>query len=88
MCTMGKDPRKEKANQDPVVAVAAVVVAVAAVSMLEYPPNQMEKVGKFHYPMTSDGDMEREDIRRDILVKLWKQFVEAVKLRVTMRKCV
>ena len=29
---MGKDPRKERANQDPVVAVAAVVVAVAAES--------------------------------------------------------
>ena len=88
MCIMGKDPRKEKANQDPVVAVAAVVVAVAAVSMLENPPNQMEKVGKFHYPMTSVGDVAKEDTRRDILVKLWKQFAEAVELRVTMRKCV
>ena len=32
MCIMGKDPRRERANQDPVVAV---VVAVAAESMLE-----------------------------------------------------
>ena len=88
MCIMGKDPRKEKANQDPVVAVAAVVVVVAAVSMLENPPNQMEKVGKFHYPMTSVGDVAKEDTRRDILLKLWKQFAEAVELRVTMRKCV
>ena len=29
---MGKDPRKERANQDPVAAVAAVVVVVAAES--------------------------------------------------------
>ena len=32
---MGKDPRKERANQDPVATVVAVVVAVAAESMLE-----------------------------------------------------
>ena len=85
MCIMGKDPIKEKANQDPVVAVVAVV---AAVSMLETPPNQMERVGKFHYPMTSVGDVAKEDIRKDILVKLCKQFVEAVEQGVTMRKCV
>ena len=35
MCTMGKDPRKERANQDPVVAVAAVVAVVATESMME-----------------------------------------------------
>ena len=28
MCIMGKDPRKERANQDPVAAVVVVVVAV------------------------------------------------------------
>ena len=68
--------------------MAAVVAVVAAVSMLENPPNQMGKVGKFHYPMTSVGDVAKEDIRRYILVKLWRQFSEAVELRVTMRKCV
>ena len=36
MGILGKDPRKEKTNQDPVVAVMAVVVVVAAESTLEH----------------------------------------------------
>ena len=39
MCIMGKDPRRERANQDPVVAVVAVVVVVAAESMLAGKPS-------------------------------------------------
>ena len=35
MCIMGRHPRRLKANPDPVVAVAAVVAAVGAESMLE-----------------------------------------------------
>ena len=53
MCIMGKDPRRERANQDPVVAVVVVVVAQ---SMLE---NPLERVGKFHYPLTSVGGVEK-----------------------------
>ena len=87
MCTMGKDPRKERANPDPVVAVAAVVVALAAESMLETLEKLMERAQKFHYPLTSVGDVEKEDIRKDNLVKLWKQFAEIVEQRITMRKC-
>ena len=85
---MGKDPRKERANQDPVVAVEVVVVVVAAKSMLETQENLLERVRKFHYPLTSVGDVEKEDIRKDNLVKLWKQFVETVEQWVTIRKCV
>ena len=74
MCTMGKDPRKEQVNQDPVVAVvAAVVVAVAAESMLETWENLLERVRKFHYPLTSVGDVEKEDIKKVNPAKLWKQ---------------
>ena len=43
MCTMGKGPRKERANPDPVMAVVAVVVVVAAESMLETLENLMER---------------------------------------------
>ena len=82
---MGKDPSKERANPDPVVAV---VVVVAAESMLETQENLLERVRKFHFPLTSVGDAEKEDIRKVNLVKLWKQFAETVELRVTMRKCV
>ena len=88
MCIMGEDPRKERANLDPVVAVVAVVEAVAADSMLESQENLLERVGKFHYPLTSVGGVEKEDIRKVNLVKLWKQFAETVEQRVTMRKCV
>ena len=56
MCTMGKDPRKERANQDPVVAV----VVVAAESMLGTQENLLERVRKFHYPLTSVGDVEKD----------------------------
>ena len=84
MCIMGRIQERKRQTKTPVVAVAVV----AAVSMLENPPNQMEKIGKFHYPMTSVGDVAREDIRSDIPVKLWKQFVEVVELKGTMRKCV
>ena len=42
MCTMGKDPRKERENQDPVVVVEAVVTVVAAESMLETWENLLE----------------------------------------------
>ena len=83
---MGKDPRKERANQDPVVV--AVVVAVAVESMLETQENLLERVRKFHYPLTSVGDVEKEGTRKVNLVKLWKQFAETVEQRVTMRKCV
>ena len=79
---MGKDPRNEKANQDPVVAV---VVAVAAESMLE---NPLESARKFHYPLTSVGNMEKEVIRKVNPVKQWKQFAGTVEPRDLMRKCV
>ena len=69
MCTMGKDPRKERANQDP---VAAVVAVVAAESMLETQENLLERVRKFHYPLTSVGDVEKEDMKKVNPVKLWK----------------
>ena len=62
MCIMGKDPRRERANQDPVAAVTAVVVAVAAESMLGTQENLLERVRKFHYPLTSVGDVEKGGI--------------------------
>ena len=85
---MGRELRRASPNQDQVAAVVAVVVAVVAESMLEMVGNLLEKVGKFHYPMTSAGDVVKEDTRRDTLAKLWKQFVEVVEQRGTMKNCV
>ena len=66
---MGRHPRRLKANPDPVVAVTAVVVAVAAESMLKTLENLLEKAGKFHYQMTSVGDVEKADTRKVNLVR-------------------
>ena len=85
MCIMRKDPRRERANQDPVVEV---VVAVAAESILETQENLLERVRKFHYLLTSVGDVEEEDIKKVNPVKLWRQCVETVEPRDIMRKCV
>ena len=49
MYSMGRTLRRASLNQDRVVAVAAV----AAVSTLENPPNQLERAEKFHCPLTS-----------------------------------
>ena len=73
MCTMGRHPRRLKANQDPVAAVVAVAVAESMLETLESP---LERAGKFHYPLTSVGDVEKVGTRKVNLVKLWKQFAE------------
>ena len=67
MCIMGQDPKKERANQDPVATTVAVVAVVAAESMLETLGNLMERAGKFHYPLTSVGDVERKTSERTTL---------------------
>ena len=70
-----KDPRKERANQDPVVAVAAVaavVAVVAAESMLGTQENLLERVRSLHYPLTSVEDVEKAGIKKVNPVKLWK----------------
>ena len=88
MCIMGKDPRKERSNQGPVAAMAAVVAVVAAESTLETWGNLLERVRKFHYPLTSVGDVEKDDIKKVNPVKLWKQCVETVEPRDILRKYV
>ena len=82
MCIMEKDPGKERANQYPVVAV------VAAESMLETQENLLERVRKFHYPLTSVGDVEKGGIKKVNPVKLLKLCVETVEPRDIMRKYV
>ena len=84
----GKASKKSKTTPDPVAAVVAVVVIVAAESTLETLENLQERAGKFHYQMTSVGDVGKADIRRDNLVKLWKPSVETVEQRDTTRRCV
>ena len=84
----GKGSKKERANQDPVVAVAAVVVVVAAESMLERLENPLERTRKFHYPLTSVGGVEKVDIRKVNPARQWKQFAGTVEPRDIMRKCV
>ena len=85
---MGKNPRKERANQDPVVAVAAVVAVVAAKSMLEILENLLERARMFHYPLTSVGGVEKVGIRKVNPARQWKQSAGTVELRDIMRKCV
>ena len=88
MSSIARDPRaRTSLNLDPVAAVVAVAL-VAAVSMLGNPQNQLEKVGKFHYLLTSVGDVENQDIRKVNTVKLWKQSAEAVEQKGTTRRCV
>ena len=65
---MEKDPRREK--QNPVEKAQQMVAAVVA---LEKPPNPVERVRKFHYPQIFAGDVVKVDIRRDNLIKQWKQ---------------
>ena len=50
------------------------------------PRNPMERAEKFHYPLTSVGDVEKVGTKKVNLVKLRKQFAEAVEQRVIMRK--
>ena len=87
MYSMGRELRRASPNKGPVVAVVAVMV-VAAVSTLGNPPNQLEKVGKFHYPLISVGDVGNQDTRKVNTVKLWKQSAEAVEQKCTTRRCV
>ena len=70
MYNMGKDPGE--VNQNPVEKAQKVVAAV------ENTANPVERAGKFHYPQTFVRDVVKEDIRRDNLVKLWKQSVGTV----------
>ena len=88
MSIMENDPRRVRANKDPVAAVAAVVVAVAAESMLGTLENPLEMVRKFHYLLTSVGGVEKEDIKKVNHAKQWKQFAGTVEPRDIMRKCV
>ena len=78
MYSMGRELRRASQNQGP----------VAAVLILGNPPNQLERVGKFHYPLISVGDVENQDIRKVNTVKLWKQSAEAVEQKGTMSRCV
>ena len=63
------------------MAVVQQWAAVAAESMLETLENPQERAGKFHYPMTSVGDVEKADIRKGqpckaveaSLQKLWNK---------------
>ena len=72
---MARVPRpKEGPNQVLVVAVA-VMVAMAADSMLETPenpPNQQEKVGRLHYLMIYVGGVENLDTRKVNPVRPWR----------------
>ena len=76
MYSMEGDPRRTKANPGPM----AVVVAVAAVSMLVNTQNMLERVRNHHYLWTSVGDVETLTSERSTmqsyrgsLQKLWNQ---------------
>ena len=57
---------KEDPNQDPVAAVVvmAVVAAESTLETPENPPNQLEKVGRFHYLMIYVGGVKNLDTRK------------------------
>ena len=42
------------------------------------PGNPMERAGKFHYPLTSLGNVEKVGTRKVNLVELWKHFAQTV----------
>ena len=50
--------------------------------------NPLERAGKFHYPMTSVGDVEKGGIQKVNPLRQWKQFAGTVEPRDIMRKCV
>ena len=84
MCSTARDPRRRRADPDPVVAV----VAAAAMSTLEYPPIQKEMEGNSHYLLTSAGDVGNFNIRKVNHAKQLKQSAEVVEPKDTMRRCV
>ena len=46
---------------------------VAVVAAVENPPDPVESVRKFHYPLTFVGDVVKAGIKRGNPVKQWKQ---------------
>ena len=61
MCNIGEDPRARTANQDLVVEVSMLSNAM---EMLVDTQSIQEREGNPHYPWTSVGDVENQDIRR------------------------
>ena len=53
--------------------VQQMVEVVEAVEALETLPSPVERVGKFHCWQTFAKDVAKADIKKDNLVKQWKQ---------------
>ena len=79
MCSMTRDPRRRRADPDPVVAAAAVAAIL---------PIRKEMEGNPHYLLTSAGDVENLDIRKVNHAKQRKQSAGIVEPKDTMRRCV
>ena len=85
---MGRDPRRRRADPDPVAAVVLAAAVVAILPRMENPPIQMEMEGNPHYLLTSAGDVENLDIRKVNHAKQQKQSAEVVGPKDTTRRCV
>ena len=89
--SMARVPRpREDPNQDPVAAVAVMVVVWQSQCWKHQKTHQirLEKVGRFHYLVISVGGVENLDTRKVNSVRPWKQSAEAVEQKGTMRRCV
>ena len=78
MCSMERDPRKEKRNLVENSIVQQMVEVVEAVEALETHPSPVERVRKIHYLMTFPGDVVKADTKKDNLVRHWRQCVGTV----------
>ena len=82
----GKGSKKGKSKPRPSGGSGSSSGGSAAESILGTQQNLLERVRKFHYPLTSVGDVEKAGIKKVNPVKLWKQCVETVEPRDIMRK--
>ena len=76
---MARDPRRRRADPDPVTATQP---------RMENPPIQKEMEGNPHYLLTSAGDVENLNTRKVNHAKQQKQSAEVVEPKDTMTRCV
>ena len=84
MFSMERDPRKENLVENS--RVQQMMDVVEAVEALETHPSLVERVGKLRYLQTFAGGVVKADIKKDNLVKQWKQYVGTVPQKDIMRK--
>ena len=84
----GKGSKKSRGKSRPSGSCSSSSGGSGSSVNIGKPSKPSGKVGKFHYPLTSVGDVAKGDTRKDIPVRQWKQFVEVMEQKDTMKKCV